>query len=47
MDSLLVLTGVSGPAERLGPDPGARFAAPVLAAAAELAHARGAPVTTP
>jgi DNA-binding IclR family transcriptional regulator len=39
--------GVSGPAERLGPDPGARFAGPVLSAAADLARARGAPVTTP
>jgi len=38
--------GVSGPAERFGPDPGTRFAEPVLAAAAELARARGAPVTT-
>jgi DNA-binding IclR family transcriptional regulator len=38
--------GVSGPAERFGTDPGARFAEPVLAAAAELARARGAPVTT-
>jgi DNA-binding IclR family transcriptional regulator len=38
--------GVSGPAERFGPAPGSRFAAPVLAAAAELERARGAPVTT-
>ena len=38
---------VSGPAERLGPDPGARFASAVLAAAADLERARGAPVTTP
>ena len=38
--------GVSGPAERFGPDPGRRFAEPVLAAAAELERARGAPVTT-
>ncbi len=37
--------GVSGPAERFGPDPGSRFAGPVVAAAAELARARGAPVT--
>jgi DNA-binding IclR family transcriptional regulator len=37
---------VSGPAERFGSDPGSRFADPVLAAAAELARARGAPVTT-
>jgi DNA-binding IclR family transcriptional regulator len=36
--------GVSGPAERFGPEPGARFAGAVLAAAAELARARGAPV---
>jgi DNA-binding IclR family transcriptional regulator len=46
-EQVVAALGVSGPAERLGPDPGARFAAPVLAAAAELAHARGAPVTTP
>jgi DNA-binding IclR family transcriptional regulator len=39
--------GVSGPAERLGPDPGSRFADPVVAAAADLARARGAPVTPP
>jgi DNA-binding IclR family transcriptional regulator len=38
--------GVSGPAERFGADPGSRFAGPVLAAAADLARARGAPVTT-
>ena len=38
---------VSGPAERLGPDPGSRFADPVVAAAADLARARGAPVTAP
>lgn len=38
---------VSGPADRLGPDPGARFAAPVLAAAAELGRARVATVTSP
>ena len=37
--------GVSGPAERLGPDPGSRFADAVVAAAADLARARGAPVT--
>jgi DNA-binding IclR family transcriptional regulator len=37
--------GVSGPAERLGPDPGSRFAGPVVAAAADLARARVAPVT--
>ena len=46
-EHVVAAMGVSGPAERLGPDPGARFAAPVLAAAAELAQARGAPVTTP
>jgi DNA-binding IclR family transcriptional regulator len=39
--------GVSGPAERLGSDPGSRFAEPVVAAAADLARARGAPVTSP
>jgi DNA-binding IclR family transcriptional regulator len=39
--------GVSGPAERLGPDPGSRFAAAVVAAATDLARARGAPVTPP
>jgi DNA-binding IclR family transcriptional regulator len=38
---------VSGPAERLGPDPGARFADAVLAAASELERDRGAPVTAP
>jgi DNA-binding IclR family transcriptional regulator len=38
---------VSGPAERLGPDPGSRFADPVVAAAVDLARARGAPVTPP
>ncbi len=36
---------VSGPAERLGPDPGARFAGPVMDAAADLARARSVPVT--
>jgi len=46
-EQVVAALGVSGPAERLGPDPGARFAAPVLAAAADLARARGAPVTTP
>ena len=46
-DHVVAALGVSGPAERLGPDPGARFAAPVLSAAADLARARGAPVTTP
>ena len=43
--AVVAALGVSGPAERLGPDPGSRFAAPVLAAAADLARARGAPVT--
>jgi len=38
---------VSGPAGRLGADPGPRFAGAVLAAAADLARARGAPVTSP
>jgi len=37
--------GVSGPAERFGADPGARFAGPVVAAATDLARARGGPVT--
>jgi DNA-binding IclR family transcriptional regulator len=37
--------GVSGPAERFGPDPGSRFAGPVVAAAVDLARARVAPVT--
>jgi DNA-binding IclR family transcriptional regulator len=37
--------GVSGPAERFGRDPGSRFAAPVVAAATDLARARAAPVT--
>jgi len=46
-DQVVAALGVSGPAERLGPDPGARFAVPVLSAAADLARARGAPVTTP
>jgi DNA-binding IclR family transcriptional regulator len=46
-DQVVAALGVSGPAERLGPDPGARFAEPVLAAAADLGRARGAPVTTP
>jgi DNA-binding IclR family transcriptional regulator len=36
---------VSGPAERVGPDPGSRFAAPVMDAASDLARARSAPVT--
>jgi DNA-binding IclR family transcriptional regulator len=44
---VIAALGVSGPAERLGSDPGTRFAEPVLAAAADLARARGAPVTTP
>jgi DNA-binding IclR family transcriptional regulator len=44
-DQVVAALGVSGPAERLGPDPGTRFAGPVLTAAADLA--RGAPVTTP
>jgi DNA-binding IclR family transcriptional regulator len=43
---VLAALGVSGPAERFGTDPGSRFAEPVLAAAAELARARGTPVTT-
>ena len=45
-EHVVAALGVSGPAERLGPDPGARFAGPVVAAAADLALARGAPVTT-
>ena len=43
---VIAALGVSGPAERFGPEPGARFAEPVLAAAADLVRARGAPVTT-
>jgi DNA-binding IclR family transcriptional regulator len=39
--------GVSGPADRLGPEPGSRFADPVLAAAEDLARARAVPVTPP
>ena len=35
-EHVVAAIGVSGPAERLGPDPGSRFAAPVLAAAADL-----------
>jgi len=46
-DEVVAAIGVSGPAERLGPDPGSRFAAAVVAAAADLARARGAPVTPP
>jgi DNA-binding IclR family transcriptional regulator len=46
-DRVIAAIGVSGPAERLGPDPGPRFAASVLSAAADLARARGLPVTTP
>jgi DNA-binding IclR family transcriptional regulator len=37
--------GVSGPAERFGPEQRERFAATVLAAASDLARARSAPVT--
>jgi DNA-binding IclR family transcriptional regulator len=46
-DRVIAAIGVSGPTERLGPDPGPRFAASVLSAAADLARARGLPVTTP
>jgi len=46
-DQVIAALSVSGPAERLGPEPGARFAHAVLAAAADLERARGAPVTTP
>jgi DNA-binding IclR family transcriptional regulator len=46
-DHVVGAVSVSGPAERLGPDPGSRFSGPVLAAAADLARARGAPVTSP
>ena len=46
-EHVVAALGVSGPVERLGPDPGARFATAVLAAAADLAHASIAPVTTP
>jgi len=45
--AVVAAISVSGPAERLGPDPGSRFADPVVAAAADLARARGAPVTPP
>src|SRR4029077_14155944 len=38
--AVVAALGVRGPAERLGPDPGSRFAARVLAAAADLARAR-------
>jgi DNA-binding IclR family transcriptional regulator len=44
-DEVVAAIGVSGPAERFGPDPGSRFAGPVVAAAADLARARVAPVT--
>jgi len=43
--AVVAAISVSGPAERLGRDPGSRFADPVVAAAADLARARGAPVT--
>jgi DNA-binding IclR family transcriptional regulator len=46
-DRVTAAIGVSGPAERLGPDPGPRFAASVLSAAADLARARGMTVTAP
>lgn len=46
-DQVVAALSVSGPAERLGPDPGARFAEAVLAAAAELERDRGARVTAP
>ena len=46
-DRVIAAIGVSGPAERLGPDPGPRFAASVLSAAADLARARGMTVTAP
>jgi len=45
--AVVAAIGVSGPAERLGPDPGSRFADAVVAAATDLARARGAPVTAP
>jgi DNA-binding IclR family transcriptional regulator len=38
-DQVVGAVSVSGPAERLGPDPGSRFAGSVLAAAADLARA--------
>jgi DNA-binding IclR family transcriptional regulator len=44
-DEVVAAIGVSGPAERFGPDPGSRFAGPVVAAADDLARARVAPVT--
>jgi DNA-binding IclR family transcriptional regulator len=46
-DRVVAAIGVSGPTERLGPDPGPRFAASVLAAAADLARARALTVTPP
>ena len=47
-EQVVAAIGVSGPADRLGPDPGRRFSGPVLAAAAaDLARARGGTVTAP
>ena len=46
-EHVVAAIGVSGPAARLGADPGSRFSGAVLAAAADLAHARGGTVTAP
>jgi len=46
-EPVVAAIGVSGPVERLGTDPGARFADAVVAAAAELARTRGEPVIGP
>ena len=46
-DQVVAAIGVSGPADRLGPDPGPKFSARVVSAAADLARARGGTVTTP
>jgi DNA-binding IclR family transcriptional regulator len=46
-EHVVAAIGVSGLAERLGPDPGSRFAVAVVSAAADLARARGLPVTGP
>jgi len=44
-DQVVAAISVSGPAQRFGPDPGLRFAAPVLSAAADLARTGGLPAT--
>jgi DNA-binding IclR family transcriptional regulator len=46
-EHVVAAIGVSGPAARLGSDPGSRFSGAVLAAAADLARARGGTVTAP